>query len=415
MHRSFKILGWVVTLPILFVLVVGTALLLDRKPLVAEHHRITSSERAWARRWFFEQRARAHRGGSVTLRLSEHDATLLANALIDKIGEGQAEVRLEEGRALLTASLALPWGPEGSFANLKLALVEGQPLPRIESARVAGLPIPSALIQRLAERGLTAVDRTQSFRKVDLKPAEAQVTYEWHPNLLEQIGSGLVDEADLPNVLRYQAHLQERVGKDPRRRVALADLLETLLAKAYKQPETADPVAENRAVILALAAYVNGRTVHDPDSASEDESATKPRMVLLRRRQDLGQHFMTSAALVAQGDDTLSSLIGWYKEMSDANGGSGFSFVDMAANRSGIRFAKLATADRAQARHIQQLASKGLTEDDFMPSIEGLPEGMSRDVFQATYGSGPHPDYQRLIASIDRSIDARRLYRKDSQ
>jgi hypothetical protein len=133
--------------------------------------------------------------------------------------------------------------------------------------------------------------------------------------------------------------------------------------------------------------------------------------VLLRQRQDLGQHFMTSAALVTQGGDTFSGMIGWYKEMSDANGGSGFSFADMSANRAGIRLAQRATASPDSARQVQQRIAAGLTEDDFMPVIDGLPEGMDQQAFAANFGNQNNVVYQKMIQLIDERINAARLFR----
>ncbi len=120
---------------------------------------------------------------------------------------------------------------------------------------------------------------------------------------------------------------------------------------------------------------------------------------------------MTSAALTIQGSDTLSGLVGWYKEMSDANGGSGFSFADMAANRAGIHLAQLATSNQEGARRVQRIAVQGLTEDDFMPAIDGLPEGMDQRAFKTHFGRAKKDEYQKVMTHIDRRIDASRLYR----
>lgn len=417
MRRSFKILLWLLTLTVVFVLVIGAVIFLDRQPIVPADPVATEAEQAWVRQWLATNRPRARQTGKrITLTLSEREANLILNELLDQFGQGQAVVHLEAGRARLRVSLAMPWNQLGGFVNLELVLVEDGSLPQVEAARLAGLPLPGALVQTLADRALTAADRTQLFESVELKPDQARITYIWRPDLLERLGSGFVAGTDLPHLLHYQERLAEKVASVPRGQpLGLAELLAFLLNEARSQPASADPITENRAVILVLAAYVNGRAIRDPADSATTVTPPRQHPVRLRGRRDLAQHFMTSAALAIQGNDALSTVLGWYKEMSDSNGGSGFSFADMAANRAGIRFATLATASNVSARRVQEFAAPGWSEDDFMPAIDGLPEGMDQREFVAAFGNPQSPEYQRMVDDIDRRIDARRLFRSPSE
>ena len=414
LFRWLKTLSWLLVVGVILALALGALFLLDSRPIVEQDRAITAAERAWARHWVAANRPRGRQPGELmTIGLSEREATLLANELLDRVGQGRAAVRLDAGRARIDASLALPWNPRGSFVNLELELVANGLLPKIETARLGGVPLPGALVRALAERLLAAVANSQLLQQVDLEDDRMRIVYEWQPHLLERIGSGFVADADLPNLLRYQNDLTKTLADRTRRgSVQLADLLAHLLTRAGAQPANADPVAENRAIVMVLAAYVNGRIIRDPANATASPKVSRPRPVLLRGRQDLSQHFMTSAALAIQGDDTLSGMVGWYKEMSDANGGSGFSFADMAANRAGIRLARLATGNREDAKRLQRIARQGLAEDDFMPAIDGLPEGINQQTFAANFSGTSQADYQRIIAHIDRRIDARRLFRE---
>ncbi|WP_245537405.1 hypothetical protein [Thiocystis violascens] len=407
-------MSWLSIVSVILALALGALFLPDSRPIVEQDRAITAAERAWARHWVAANRPRGRQPGELmTIGLSEREATLLANELLGRFGQGRAAVRLDAGRATIDASLALPWNPRGSFVNLELGLVANGSLPKIETARLGGVPLPGTLVQALAERALAAVVNSQLLQQVDLEDDRMRIVYEWRPHLLERIGSGFVADADLPNLLRYQNDLTKMLADRTRRGpVQLADLLAHLLSRAGAQPADADPIAENRAIFMVLAAYVNGRTIRDPADATASPKASRPHPVLLRGRQDLSQHFMTSAALAIQGDDTLSGMVGWYKEMSDANGGSGFSFADMAANRAGIRLARLATGNREDARRLQRIARQGLAEDDFMPAIDGLPEGIDQQTFAANFSGTSQADYQRIIAHIDRRIDARRLFRE---
>lgn len=412
MSRLIRLMGWLLASALCATLCLGALLFLDRQPVV-EDRTVGVAERAWAKRWIAVNRPSGQPAGKlITLSLSEREANLIANALIERLGPGRVSVSLHAGQAGVQVSLGLPWDPHDSFLNLELTFVEQGTLPRVRSARLAGVPIPVTLVRSLADRALEAVDQTRLFHAVELDQDRIRIIYEPSPDLLERLGSGFVAEADRPNMLHYQADLAQQIAAlPPGRPVALADLLSRLLATAASGPPSEDPVAQNRALILVLAAYVNGRMFLDP--AGVPTEATRPRThpVLLRGRRDLSQHFLTSAALAIQGNDALSSLVGWYKELSDAKGGSGFSFADMAANRSGIRFARLATGSKEGARGLQQVARKGLVEDDFMPRIDGLPEGMGGQRIQAQLGDLQRPDHRGIIQRIDRRIDACRLFR----
>jgi hypothetical protein len=87
-------------------------------------------------------------------------------------------------------------------------------------------------------------------------------------------------------------------------------------------------------------------------------------------------------------------------------GGSGFSFVDMAANKAGIRFASAATRNAQSARNLQLLIARGVTTDYFFPDISGLPEGLSQDTFRSEYGGLGGAGTRRLFEEIDRRLDS---------
>ncbi|MCK7576216.1 MAG: hypothetical protein MZV65_10160 [Chromatiales bacterium] len=410
MRVLLKSLLWITGLGLVAALVLGLALALDRRPLVAEPAPPSPAEQTWAADWLAKQRRHHGRAASSNrLELTEPQANLLLNALLGRSGQGQAQVRLGAGRASLALSLKLPLDQLDGYLNLELELVEDDPLPRVESARLAGLPIPGSLAQALVEQALQALDRSQMVHEVRFTPERLTLDYDWHPNMVERFSGGMIASDELPRVLAAQDAIVRYAAAQPGRKpLPLSDLLAHLLQETANDT---DPVAGHRALILALAAYVNGHSIRAPDDDST-EPRMRPRLVLLRGRVDLSQHFMTSAALAIQGTDALSNLVGWYKELSDANGGSGFSFADMTANRAGIRFARLATESAASARWLRSVARAGLREDDFMPRIDRLPEGLSQARFDAHLGEDKRREYQRLIEQIDRHIESRGLYRQ---
>jgi hypothetical protein len=418
-----KILSWLLVLAVLCIAGLGISVLQDSEPLVAKARTLNPAERAWAKAWLAAVRPRGLQDGErMTLTLSEAEANVVGTYLIDRLGQGRLAVLLERDHARLAASVGLPWNPRASFLNLELAVAGGEGLPRIERARLGGLPLPNGLVQSLADRLIRALAEAGVLQGVTLERGRALLTYQWHPNALEQVGSGMVSAEERSRVIRYQEILTRFVKDQPRGKrkpIPLPELIsQTLIAAG--SPNSAgdagaatprDPAAENRAAVLALAAYVNGRTVRNPGAPDSHAAPAPFRPVHLEGRRDLAQHFMTSAALVAQGGDALSNLLGLLKEVQDSGGGSGFSFADLAADRAGTRFGQLATRDRRSALALQTLARQGLAEGDIMPSVEGLPEGIGKEEFTADYGNPRSPAYRAVTERIEQRIDRLSLHR----
>jgi hypothetical protein len=421
MRLLFKTLRWILTLVLVAACAFALKVILDSRPMVPQDRTLTGDERAWAKDWLRTARPPGLADGErVTLTLSESEANVLGSYLIDMVGEGRIRVRMDDSRAHLIASLGLPWDPVDSFVNLELTLVEAKPLPRIERARLAGVPLPDGLVQGLADRLIRALDQSRVLQAVVIKPDIAMLTYEWHPNALENLGSGLVSDVERTRLIRYQGILDRYGARIPKNHsIPLADLLSHLLFEArYQGPkgrlsQSADPGAENRAAILGLAAYVNRATVRDPADRRAENRPIAFRTVELRGRRDLAQHFMTSAAIAAEGGDALSNLLGLFKEVKDTDGGSGFSFADLAADRAGARFAQRATGDRTGALAVQGLAQQGLAEDDIMPPIDGLPERIGKGEFATDYRDTRSPAYRAVAERIERRIDRLTLHRPE--
>ncbi|TWT36169.1 hypothetical protein KOR34_10700 [Posidoniimonas corsicana] len=118
-------------------------------------------------------------------------------------------------------------------------------------------------------------------------------------------------------------------------------------------------------------------------------------------RNDLLKHFFVSAALTAATDANQAHAIGVAKEIFDSNRKSGFSFVDLAADRAGVRFAQAVLSGELSAIDI----ADDFTCYAFMPAFADLPEGLSAAEFQQQYGSPTDARYLALIREIDERID----------
>jgi hypothetical protein len=128
--------------------------------------------------------------------------------------------------------------------------------------------------------------------------------------------------------------------------------------------------------------------------------------VHLGGRQDLRLHFIISAGLKLLTDQGISTAIGEFKELLDAGrGGSGFSFVDLAADRTGVRFAETAADPKGGARRLQELLSGNPSEQLFFPLVADLPENMPKDQFEQRYRGVNSATYNSMVREIDRRID----------
>lgn len=206
-------------------------------------------------------------------------------------------------------------------------------------------------------------------------------------------------------------HLLENASEISSGDEAFEQLLQMAFSYAEENSHGNDAVFPNKAAILALGVVMGddqivrvGRSEIDPERKAERESLR--RKVTVHGRGDLPRHFAVSAALVILADEGRSLAVGIAKEVSDSNpGGSGFSFVDMVANKSGIRLATLATQNSDSARKMQTRVAKSEGQYRFVPEIDDLPEGLSSEVFQARFGGLGGTRTRDLMAEIDRRVN----------
>ena len=390
-----------------FAAVAGVALLLtalESEPLVRTDAALAPAElRSFAA---IVKASNPGRAGVRSLTLTPAELDTMVDLAAGRLG-GHARLRPARGGAALSASF--PIGRDLGYANLELELRETAGVPAVAAARLGGLPLPPVLVNQLLRLGLDELAPAGEVLRVGLEPEQVRVLYRLRSDA-KRAAVALLDDAEQRRLGVREAQLAAIVAAQQRSGgLSLAPLLSGLMAQSTGVAGAGardDPVADNRAALLVLAAYVNGRRLPVTSSAKPER-----REVVLRGRHDLAQHFSISAATAAEGGSPLSHLVGLAKELSDADGGSGFSFADMLANRAGIRLAELATSSTDGARHVRRMARAGLTEADIMPDPIGLPEGMQQAVLERTIGTPSSPAYARLIDHIDRRIQATRLHR----
>lgn len=185
--------------------------------------------------------------------------------------------------------------------------------------------------------------------------------------------------------------------------------------KASDDPERA--VVENTAAIYGLAQLLGGKNLQLMVNEVKHDDEQAALKVTLARRRDLQQHFIYSATLHLLTSQNMSATVGETKELLDSlQGGSGFSFVDLLADKAGARFARLATLSPQHAQAVQAFfSSTDRQESDVFPSKARLPEGMPKELFEQKYQSIDSTLYQQIVEEIERRLDALPLYQLEHQ
>jgi len=328
-----------------------------------------------------------------------------------------SRVSLERNVATVMMSARVPPNPFGRWLNVRARLVQTGGLPALESLRIGALPIPAWLGERIA---LRLAERAELLGELQLtadvvqhvrfEPQQLQVVYAWRDDSARRMMEALVPAAEQRRLRAYAERLAELAARErPAWEVPMTRLLVPLFALARERSAAGnDAAAENRAAIVVLALFANGRGLPSVLPAASEWPRPPPLRLLLAGRDDFPLHFLVSAALVVESTGALAQAIGLAKEVTDARGGSGFSFNDMAANLAGTRFGELAMRAPEQ---LQARLARGVTDDDLMPAWADLPEFLPEAEFLRRYGGVGAPRYEALMAEIDRRVGALSLWR----
>ena len=415
-----SLLRWTAAVLLLSIAVGALALAaaLQREPAVALQEEIGPQDvvRAMAL-------LRAHdprRGKPDRLRVAtvnERDLEVLLNHAMRDWPGAASRVSLQPGVATVTLSGRAPPNPVGRWVNVEARLVQTGGLPVIDSVHVGRLPIPVWLGQRvglhlieraglLAELQITA----EVIRNVGFRPQRLQVAYAWRDDSAQRMVQALLPAEELLRLRAYGDRLSELLAAArPAWHAPLAQLLGPMFELARQRTAAGgDAAAENRAAIVVLALYANGRDVDSLLPVVRSGPRQQPLRLLLAGRDDFPRHFLVSAALVVETSGKLAQSIGLAKEVADARSGSGFSFNDMAANRAGTRFGEMALRAAAE---LQARVAPGVTDDDLMPAWADLPEFMPEADFVRRYGGVGAPPYLAMMGEIESRVGALRLFR----
>jgi uncharacterized protein YfiM (DUF2279 family) len=360
---------------------------------------------------------RTARVGMVrTIVASQEDVELLLNYAVNQFRRGSTHVVLQPGAAIVQASVEVAGSPFGRWVNVDATLRQTDGLPTFDHLTIGSLHVPRFIADYTLSRVVAHFHATDQGRlaqdvvkRVTLSEARMSLAYQWRDDIPDRVRAALVPQADQDRIKVYSDRLVEVVSRvTPGRSISVSQLLPPMFALAKQRGASSDALKENRALIVTLAFYSNGRGLSAIIPAAKMWRKPALRTVTLNARDDFAQHFLISAAIAAEAGSALADAIGLYKEVDDSRGGSGFSFNDIAADRAGTRFGVLAVTE---PQKLQAMMAAGAKESDFMPDVSDLPEFMREAEFKRRYGGIGAPAYKKVMADIEARVASRALFR----
>ncbi|MEM1414629.1 MAG: hypothetical protein AAGH15_07005 [Myxococcota bacterium] len=352
-------------------------------------------------------------GTRETVTLSQAQVDVLVAEASRRFDRASGRVKLHEGEVELEASAESPFPGITPYLDVTARLTGTPAAPQILEAKVGALPIPAGLFQGRADAAWALLQSRRPFlatlaesvEEVVLREGEASVTYVWTEELeRELVAFGrevVLGELATDRLLTYHeavvTTMRERRGEVP-----FVEFLNVLFGLAEERVQAGeDATRELRAASLVGTFYVVERPLGPLVSLEVPDP--QRRLVLLWDRDDLPKHFFVSVLLTMWGDRDFADALGLSKEITDSTdeGGSGFSFADLAADRAGTQLAERSMSSPEVARALVARLAQPLTDAQLLPDPTVLPEGMDEAAFQEAYGRIDSPEYTALIEAID--------------
>ncbi|MBD3585997.1 hypothetical protein HHX48_09635 [Salinimonas sp. HHU 13199] len=329
----------------------------------------------------------------------------------------------------IEASVAVPAAVTTLYLNLEIKVLPADRL-AIDHVRMGSLSLPGPFAVGLVESALNiytdseiGTQAKEQITRVAMTETQVAVTLQPMDSFLRQLNeirAGFDEEErdELTKLtayyLRYIAGREIALKKKPQPFNAYLNLI---MARAREQSTQDNVLQHNKAAVLALAIFIGHHRIANfvGDVQPDVEHALKPASsVLLRGRSDLSKHFIISAALKMLSEQDVTVAIGEFKELMDRGmGGSGYSFVDLAADLAGVELARV-LADPDTALRAQNTLASTPDESVYMPEVDGLIEGLSKQEFTRRYEKVDSEAYLQEVEQIRAKLAQMPFYNRES-
>lgn len=406
------------------VLAIFVVLLLavDGKPKIRNSQSLKSTDITRAKR-ILDGTLFHQYGTSVNnVSLTESDLNVASNYLLKRYFDGAAQVNLQDGIMICRASLKLPSNALGQFLNLKFRLKIVEHIPIIKELVIGSIRIPQEFAGWAVEY---AIDYSslgnfhllvnEHIKQLEIDQHAVSVTYRSHSRRANGTATAQAIQTNEESLIAFHDRLVE-ITRDPKikRYLPLSSMMDLLFGFAYERSKIRNPIDENRALLIVLAAYVHRQTLAPLITHGHHLARPRRHLVFLNGRIDAAQHFTASAALTVSSDSDLAEMVGLYKEITDTHFGSGFSFTDLAADQAGARFGRFAIESEEKARMVQRLMKNHPHDRLYMPQANDLPENLKLSQFKQQFEKINSVAYNEVIRKIEARISKLKLYREDS-
>ena len=408
-------LGWLVLLPVIL-LAVALFALTDAKPKLTRSAQVSMADLDRGKAIVSSLGLRRMREGEVRqLALTESDLDKGVNYLAHHLAGGSASAQIVKSKLRLQLQVRASFpahlpGGKRRYVNLELVLASGDIILQPAQLRLGKLDLPARFSGKLVRWGLarSAYGKELAAARGLLDSAQLSgqnlvLRFTWRNAVMQKmLAGGAAEGVDNATLKVYRDQLGALSSGD------FVILLGEAFALAQARSKSGDPVAENRAALTVLAERALGSRLLSKQGMARIDRRTS---IKLAGRNDFAQHFALSAFLAATSGENLSNLAGLYKELKDAQAGSGFSFNDLAADQAGSRLGEVSTESRAAALRMQNKLANVRDAGTFFPKVRDLPEFISQAEFQRRFGGVGQPAYQHMMQRIEKRIAELAIYR----
>lgn len=319
------------------------------------------------------------------------------------------------------ASRPLPLGRWLNVTAETSGSADGFPKLRMTIGSLSLSPFFSRLVvdRILSDMGPTDIDippLDDLFRTVVIQEDRVSLSISW-PD-----GAGLLGEIlqarnsiDPELSARIYCELSERQRVEPETNLAVQ------IRRAFSFELAVDSTPEsNGAAFVAIAMAIVDRKVGSlvgVDAAAIEACPMPASPITLHGREDLAKHWALSAAISVWSGTQVAEAMGEWKELADSltrqsefqfGDPTGFSLIDIAADRSGFRTAEAASDPTIAAKMAERL-SKAKAAAILPRSLLSLEDGPDVD-FAEKYGGLDDPRFAEVVRDIDAVLEQQGLH-----
>ncbi|MFH2058115.1 MAG: hypothetical protein ABIJ59_04355 [Pseudomonadota bacterium] len=411
--------------------VVGFVLSIQKTPKVTQHE-VQSFDNVKRVKELVDKSRPAHmrKRQIQVFQMNEQDLNLLVSYALSqglKPDTVYSKIRLLENAIKADITIVIPSTPLGEYINISLDVKSAGTTLSVVSLQIGRLfiygriinPVLNFLHKYLLKIQVyqNLMENTDAIQQISIKNNLLKIIYQWDPDSLAKLQESsktiLLPMDHQKRLIFYNNELTDILKPYKRQNVSLAHVIAPMFQRALEQLKISnDPVQENRALLQTLALYSNGTSLAHFISQDLQKTINSPikSFLVLNGKKDLPKHFLVSAGLSVSAGSSLANFIGLAKEVEDSDGGTGFSFADLAAGKAGVKLGQLAVASKQTAQRLQLKMSSIKKEADFMPDIDQLSEGLMTLAFKKKYTDLDSKAYSLVNDEIDRRISQCSVY-----